>query len=84
MSTPPRAPSDPTSPRTLSGRDFAEPSDVVRLVERLVGDALAVGASDVHVEAGEDAVRVRHRVDGVLRHTETLSRALGLPLVSRL
>jgi general secretion pathway protein E len=56
----------------------------VRLVERLVRDALAVGASDVHVEAGEEAVRVRHRVDGVLRHVETLPRDVGLPLVSRL
>ncbi|MGZ8457049.1 MAG: GspE/PulE family protein [Gemmatirosa sp.] len=59
-------------------------ADVVRLVERLVSDALAVGASDVHVEAGEDAVRVRHRVDGVLRDVEALPREVGLPLVSRL
>ena len=84
MSTRPRAPSTSAAPRTLSGRDFAEPSDVVRLVERLVRDALAVGASDVHVEAGEEAVRVRHRVDGVLRAVETLPRDVGLPLVSRL
>jgi type II secretory ATPase GspE/PulE/Tfp pilus assembly ATPase PilB-like protein len=59
-------------------------ADVVRLVERLVADALTVGASDVHVEAGEEAVRVRHRVDGVLRDVELLPRAVGLPLVSRL
>ncbi|MDF1504933.1 GspE/PulE family protein, partial [Roseisolibacter sp. H3M3-2] len=58
--------------------------DVVRLVERLVGDALAARASDVHVETGEEAVRVRHRVDGVLRAVETLPRDVGLPLVSRL
>jgi type II secretory ATPase GspE/PulE/Tfp pilus assembly ATPase PilB-like protein len=58
--------------------------EVVRLVARLVDDALAAGASDVHVEAGEEAVRVRHRVDGVLRPVETLPRDVGLPLVSRL
>ena len=57
---------------------------MVRLVERLVRDALAVGASDVHVETGEESVRVRHRVDGVLRAVETLPRDVGLPLVSRL
>jgi type II secretory ATPase GspE/PulE/Tfp pilus assembly ATPase PilB-like protein len=84
VSTRPRAPSAAAAPRTLSGREFAEPADVVRLVERLVRDALAVGASDVHVEAGEEAVRVRHRVDGVLRDVEALPRDVGLPLVSRL
>ena len=73
-SAPPRAPV--TAERAAA--------DVVRLVERLVADALRAGASDVHVETGEDAVRVRHRVDGVLRSVETLPRDVGLPLVSRL
>ena len=84
MSSRPRPQSASAEPRTLSRREFAEPSDVVRIVERLVRDALAVGASDVHVEAGEESVRVRHRVDGVLRAVETLPRDVGLPLVSRL
>ena len=78
----PQVPDDPqTRAARASVRDRA---DVVHLVERLVDDALRAGASDVHVEAAEDAVRVRHRVDGVLRHVETLPRAVGLPLVSRL
>jgi type II secretory ATPase GspE/PulE/Tfp pilus assembly ATPase PilB-like protein len=84
VSTRPRAQSASAAPRTLSGRDFTEPADVVRIVERLVRDALAAGASDVHVEAGEESVRVRHRVDGVLRAVEALPRDVGLPLVSRL
>jgi type II secretory ATPase GspE/PulE/Tfp pilus assembly ATPase PilB-like protein len=71
----------PAPPAASADRATA---DVVRLVERLVAQALAVGASDVHVEAGEDAVRVRHRVDGVLRDVEALPREVGLPLVSRL
>jgi type II secretory ATPase GspE/PulE/Tfp pilus assembly ATPase PilB-like protein len=57
--------------------------DVIRLVERLVGAAAAARASDVHLEAADDALHVRHRVDGVMRDVERLPSALGLPLVSR-
>lgn len=37
-------------------------------IEALAADALAQGASDVHLDLDVDAVRVRLRVDGRLRH----------------
>lgn len=50
---------------------------VVRLVDRLLREAVDAGASDIHVEeTGADA-RVRYRVDGVLR------RALEIPAAAR-
>jgi len=39
---------------------------VSRLMEILFGAAIATGASDIHIEAQEDDVRIRFRQDGVL------------------
>jgi type II secretory ATPase GspE/PulE/Tfp pilus assembly ATPase PilB-like protein len=62
---------------------LAADGPVVRLVDRVVAEAVAVRASDIHLEAGEAGVSVRFRVDGVLRDGPPLPRDAGLPLVSR-
>lgn len=80
----PAAPATSARPTLAAVADAREGGDVIRLVERLVGDAAAARASDVHLEAADDALHVRHRVDGVVREVERLPGALGLPLVSRL
>ncbi len=61
-----------------------EDSPVVKLIEELIGDAVRAGASDLHLEPEERVIRVRHRVDGVLTHTDTIPRELQPPVVSRL
>lgn len=50
---------------------------VVRLVDRVLTQAVDQGASDIHVEETGGDVRVRYRVDGVLH------RALDLPAAAR-
>jgi len=45
----------------------AEDAPVIKLVYSILGQAVGEGASDVHFEPGEDEMRVRFRVDGVLR-----------------
>ena len=44
----------------------AEGSPVIKLVNYLVFHAVREGASDIHIEPGETALRVRYRVDGSL------------------
>jgi type II secretory ATPase GspE/PulE/Tfp pilus assembly ATPase PilB-like protein len=61
-----------------------EDSPVVKLIEELIGDAVRAGASDLHLEPEERVIRIRHRVDGTLTHTDTIPRELQPPLVSRL
>lgn len=61
-----------------------EDSPVVRLLELLINDAIARGATDLHVEPEDQAVRVRHRVDGVLIPSDTIPKELHAALVSRL
>ena len=48
-------------------RSMAGEAKIVRLVNDIFTRALEDGASDIHVEPGEDAVVVRCRIDGVLR-----------------
>ncbi|MGH2830024.1 MAG: ATPase, T2SS/T4P/T4SS family [Actinomycetota bacterium] len=57
---------------------------VVRLVNAILADALAARATDVHVEPLRDGVKVRYRIDGLLRDVMTLPKSVHLSLVSRL
>src|SRR5262245_27421778 len=57
---------------------------IVRLVRRMFDDALQARASDIHVEASASRVRVRFRIDGMLRDIAEHPAHLHAPLVSRL
>ncbi len=56
----------------------------IRMVDRLIGHAARQGASDIHVEPQRNAVRIRLRIDGVLREIMTLPRSGYSALVARL
>lgn len=81
---------DPPLTRPASGRVVgAEPTEVgdapvVRFVEDLLTRALALGASDVHLEPQRDLLRVRFRVDGVLRDVTHAPQSLAAAVVSRI
>lgn len=49
---------------------YAHP--IVRLVNALVSDAVKLGVSDLHFEPEENFIRLRYRLDGVLRTAQTL------------
>ncbi len=68
-----------------SGQDEErDDAPIIRLVTRMFSDALEARASDIHVEPGHGRVRVRFRVDGVLRDAVEHPEHLGAPLMSRL
>ncbi len=46
--------------------------------------AVREGASDIHIEPGEEKVRVRFRIDGILQERSKLDPSLLPPIVSRL
>jgi len=54
------------SMQAQAGQDEAD-APIVRLVTRTFHDALKQRASDIHIEPGHSRVRVRFRVDGMLR-----------------
>lgn len=65
-------------------REDINSSPVVMLVNSLVEQAVRQRASDIHVEAEADRVRVRCRVDGVLYTTANYSLRLLSAIVARI
>lgn len=65
-------------------QDAGSDAPVVRLVQRLITEAVYQGASDIHVEALPRAVVVRFRIDGDLRVAEEVADTYAAPLVSRI
>lgn len=57
---------------------------VIRLVQQIICRAIEAGASDVHIEATGEALRIRQRIDGSMRVFATLPPAMAIPLVARL
>ncbi|MBX3463327.1 MAG: type II/IV secretion system protein [Planctomycetes bacterium] len=57
---------------------------IIRLVAKTIEDALQQRASDIHVEPFQQRLRIRYRIDGVLREVASLEIALLAPLTSRL
>jgi len=53
------------TPQIIDTDDYRQP--VVRLVDAILADAVKRGASDIHFEPEESYVRLRYRIDGVLR-----------------
>ena len=65
-------------------RDLASEAPVIRLVNTMIADAVEQRASDIHVEATEAGLRVRIRVDGVLRDAEPPPPRLKAAIISRI
>ena len=51
-------------------RDLASEAPIIRAVNLLISQALSKHASDIHIEPFNDTLKVRYRVDGVLRDVE--------------
>jgi type IV pilus assembly protein PilB len=63
--------------------EIAGRGPVVRLVNRLVHDAVEEGASDIHIEPGDRTLRVRFRIDGVLHERIRPPHRMGPAITSR-
>ncbi|MSR61081.1 MAG: type II/IV secretion system protein [Planctomycetes bacterium] len=68
------------------GAEEGDTSDapIVRLATRMFKEALDLRASDIHIEPKGSVLRVRYRVDGVLRTIAEHPPHLAAPLISRL
>ena len=61
-------------PRSLEAGSDEYGQPVVRLVNALLSDAVKRGASDLHFEPAQEFLRIRYRIDGVLRQVRSLHR----------
>ncbi len=68
--------------KALAG--LVEEAPVVKLVNLIIMEAIKSGASDIHVEPEENALRTRYRVDGVLHEATTPPKHLQSAVISRI
>src|SRR4051812_31955742 len=68
---------------TADVRDLVNQPPVIRFVNLLIREAHDAEASDIHLEATRDGLRVRLRVDGVLTELPSPPRGLQAAVVSR-
>jgi len=76
--------SDNSAPLEASVATEVDATPVVRLVNRIITQAIAERASDIHLESQAERLRVRYRVDGVLQDVSQVEKDMNLPLVSRI
>ena len=62
--------------------EYSQP--VVRLIDAILNDAAKKGASDIHFEPEQGFLRVRYRLDGVLRQIRSLHKNYWAAMVVRL
>jgi type IV pilus assembly protein PilB len=65
------------------GAEDENSAPIVRLVQMMITEAVQLRASDIHVEPFEDRVRIRYRIDGVLRQRDKLPRRQLGAIISR-
>jgi type IV pilus assembly protein PilB len=64
--------------------DGVSDAPLVRLVNSIIMQAAADGASDIHFEPQEDALVVRARIDGVLSELQRIPKRMAMGVTTRL
>jgi type IV pilus assembly protein PilB len=65
-------------------KKMAEDLPIVRIVDTLLRHAVMQDASDIHIEAMEEATLVRYRIDGILHDAMTLPKNAGPGITARI
>jgi type IV pilus assembly protein PilB len=63
---------------------MVDDAPVVKLVNMIITQALTDGASDIHIQPEAEELRVRYRVDGVLRDATKIPKGIERALISRI
>jgi general secretion pathway protein E len=64
--------------------DETSNAPIIKLVNRVIGQAVKTEASDIHIEPYASELKIRFRLDGVLHNVLTLPRRLHPAVISRL
>jgi type IV pilus assembly protein PilB len=70
--------------RPLDLEPQSQNSPVIHIQKMIFNEALALGASDIHIEPGRETTRVRYRVDGLMKDSMEIPRWMHDKLVVRI
>ncbi len=69
---------------SIAGKEATDEAPIIRFVSAVITQAHRMRCSDIHVEPLERRIRIRYRIDGVLKEVESPPKRLQGPIVSRL
>ncbi len=72
------------APREDHAAPSVEAAPIVKLVDVILADAVRARASDIHLEPQAGDLRIRYRVDGLLRDVMTVPRNATAAVISRI
>ncbi len=75
---------DVTTTIVTEGRRVSREGGISTILEIILSGALALEASDVHIEPEETAIRLRYRIDGVLQDVSDFDPKIYRPILSRI
>ncbi|MGQ9845435.1 MAG: GspE/PulE family protein [Caldisericia bacterium] len=64
-------------------KSLAETAPIIRLMNQIITEAITANASDIHIEPQKRYLRVRYRIDGVLRDSMSLPKNIQPGIISR-
>jgi general secretion pathway protein E len=64
-------------------KDLASEAPVIRMVNQIVQRAVDARASDIHIEPFADALKIRYRVDGILKEVDSPPVRSTAAIISR-
>ncbi len=64
--------------------NLSDDAPIIKLTDTIIHQAVVAKASDVFIEPLEKSVRIRYRVDGVIREIDKMAKALHFPIISRI
>jgi MSHA biogenesis protein MshE len=68
----------------LTADEGSTDAPILKLLQSMFQDAVSIGASDIHIEPGDDKLRMRLRVDGALQEQVIPGKRVAAALVTRL
>lgn len=63
---------------------LTQDAPIIKLTNTIIQQAVVAKASDVFIEPMENSLRIRYRIDGMLREIDRMSKVLHFPIVSRI
>lgn len=64
--------------------DLTQDPPMIKLTNTIIQQAVVAKASDVFIEPLERTLRIRYRIDGIIREIDQMSKVLHLPIISRI
>lgn len=65
-------------------KSIVEDAPVVKLLNKILTEAISLNASDIHLEKKEESFKVRYRIDGILKTYYNLPVNIAAAVISRI